>query len=221
MVTSVGFNDVTSTETIAGEVTSGESLASYILSHPAMENDTWLVEYDDIQGGNEQARFVEFAYEVFDPGDPSIIVLGTPVSDEIYGTTGNDYLSGAAGDDTLTGGLGVDTFAWQFNDEGSVGTPATDTVTDFDLAPIASGGDILNIADLLQNEGPDATAADLTAYIHFDSNGTGTTVQISTAGTIGSGYDQVIELNADLFTLGGSDQAIIQSLLTSQKLVTD
>ncbi|PIE48010.1 MAG: hypothetical protein CSA42_00990, partial [Gammaproteobacteria bacterium] len=64
--------------------------------------------------------------------------------DTLLGKGGNDILQGRSGDDTLTGGSGNDIFIWTADDKGSVGSPDTDTVTDF-----GTGDDKLNLSDLL------------------------------------------------------------------------
>ncbi|MBK9624604.1 MAG: calcium-binding protein [Rhodocyclaceae bacterium] len=55
-------------------------------------------------------------------------------TDTLTGGDGTDTLSGGAGNDTLTGGLLSDTFEWTLGDVGARGTPAVDTITDFNPA---------------------------------------------------------------------------------------
>ncbi|MCB5197440.1 tandem-95 repeat protein, partial [Deefgea salmonis] len=115
MKTTVDFDYVVNTSNPS------QSLASYLQSHPSSAGDTWTIQYDDIQGGNEQARYVSFEYQVFDPGNPAIAVNGTELADQIYGTSGNenilygnggnggnDEIFGQAGNDNLNGGSGND-----------------------------------------------------------------------------------------------------------------
>jgi large repetitive protein len=124
-----------------------QTLAQYIASNPVAAGETWIVQYDDIQGGNEQARMLNFSLEVFDSGNPSITVSGnTTLPDQIYGGSGSDTLSGNGGDDTiigrggndiitggtgsdtLTGGTGADHFRY------NVASDGLDHILDFSLA---------------------------------------------------------------------------------------
>ncbi len=98
-------------------------------------------------------------------------IAGTSGADTLTGTVGNDYLIGGAGDDILIGGTGADVFKWSLSDQGSIGAPASDVVMDFTLG---SGGDVLDLRDLLQGEtaGTDAVAANnLSQYLHFTEIG--------------------------------------------------
>ena len=94
--------------------------------------------------------------------------------DVLTGGAGSDILTGGDGNDTLTGGTGplgdttTDTFKWSLGDTGS------DKITDFKLGPVASGGDVLDLKDLL--DGEHATAASLDGYLDFHADGGGKTV---------------------------------------------
>ena len=185
---------------------------------------------DDTRGGND----------VLDGGAGNDILFGQggndtlhggAGNDTLYGGTGDDVLHGGAGNDTLTGGLGADTFAWSLADRGTSGTPAVDTITDFDTAAKSAGGDALDLRDLL----PDGAGTNLTSYLHFEQNGSDTIVHISSTGgfsadshTVGTTYtigaeDQMIVLQGagDLIGTITSDQEIINDLLTKGKLQTD
>ena len=154
---------------------------------------------------------------------------GLAGDDQLSGNAGDDILIGGTGDDTLIGGTGSDTFVWQLNDGGVAGTPATDTVTDFDSSLPASGGDALNLSELLDGE----DGGDLTHFLHFELNGDGdTVVQISTDGDFAGGFnagdvEQVIVLeNVDLvsaYTVNNvvDQSALVQDLVTNGTLITD
>ena len=160
---------------------------------------------------------------------------GGAAADTLTGGAGNDILMGGAGNDTLTGGTGADTFAWKLADRGSSGAPALDAITDFDVAPVAAGGDTLDLRDLLVGASHVGTnPGNLDHYLDFDTSTAGTTViRISSTGGFTNGNyaaaseDERITLQGvDLrsaFGLGAgaSDNQIIQELLTRSKLVTD
>ncbi|GGY69423.1 hypothetical protein GCM10011613_12200 [Cellvibrio zantedeschiae] len=144
-------------------------------------------------------------------------IAGLAGNDKLTGNVGNDLLDGGSGNDTLTGGAGADTFVWHFADRGTTSTPANDVITDFTTG---AGGDKLDLRDLLQNE----SSGNLTNYLHFTSDGTNTTIAISSTGAFnGSNYatatDQTIVLNT--VNLTGGDTAIINLLKTNNNLITD
>jgi len=92
-------------------------------------------------------------------------------NDTLVGGDGNNTLTGGHGNDVLTGGIGSDVFAWTFNDGGAHGTPAVDTITDFDTRPPAAGGDIIDLRDLLAGE----KTSTLENYLEFTFSGSGST----------------------------------------------
>ena len=157
------------------------------------------------------------------------VLRGGVGDDTLNGGDGNDILVGGAGNDLLIGGLGSDTFRWELSDRGVAGSPAVDTVQDFNNASVAAGGDVLDLRDLLQGETGSATS--LTSFLHFAQSGADVVVQVSSSGGFVGGFnagavDQTITLQgqwADLTASGslGSDQQIIQDLLTKGKLLTD
>jgi Ca2+-binding RTX toxin-like protein len=151
-------------------------------------------------------------------------------NDTLNGGAGSDLLIGGKGNDTLTGGLGADIFAWKLGDAGTIGAPAADTITDFDnslRSPL--GGDVLDLRDLLIGEtaGTLLGQDNLSNYLHFEKNGANTVVHVSTNGGYAAGFNASLDVqtitlqNVDLVTGFGNDQAIIQDLLTKQKLITD
>ena len=145
--------------------------------------------------------------------------------DSLLGGDGLDTLTGGAGNDTLTGGLNADVFAWTLADRGTNGSPAFDTLTDFNTA---AGTDQLDLRDLLAGETTSfAPTGNLTFFLHFEKTGSDTRVHISTIGGFASGYtaareDQTILLQGvDLVTGTSSDQQVIQNLLANNKILTD
>ncbi|NMG75370.1 Ig-like domain-containing protein, partial [Aromatoleum diolicum] len=147
-------------------------------------------------------------------------LLGGTGNDMLWGDAGNDTLSGGAGNDILHGGLGADTFKWTLADASSVDVP-TDVIKDFDAAAFGSGGDRLDLKDLL--EGTSATNESLGNYLDFsfDSGTNSTTIAVHSGGT-GAPVDQVIVLeNVNLAGSFADDAAIISDLLSKGKLITD
>src|SRR5262249_8800347 len=135
---------------------------------------------------------------------------------------------GGAGNDTLNGGNGADVFVWSLADRGTPGAPAVDTIQSFDNATAASGGDVVDLRDLLQGETHGAgTVGNLQNYLHFETSGGNTTIQISSTGGFAGGYnagavDQTIVLQGvNLLASLTTDAQVIQDLLNRGKLVTD
>ena len=169
-----------------------------------------------------QAHHAELAVESGRTGGNDVINAGIG-DDIIYGQEGNDIIAGGAGSDLISGGTGSDTFVWRFADHGTVGSPDLDTIKDFSNALPSAGGDILDLRELL----PNAAEGDLTSYLHFEKVGTDTVLHVSSTGAYGSGgFDaakddlSITMQNVDL-TLAGTDQAIIQDMLSKGKLQTD
>jgi hypothetical protein len=167
------------------------------------------------------------------------VLIGGTGNDTLKGGVGSDILWGGAGNDTLTGGAGSsselasDVLVWRLGDQGAAGTPAVDTITDFGTAAKASGGDVLNLQDLLQGE----NSGTLQNYLHIEISGNNTIVHISSTGgfsadghTVGGSYNssaetqEIVLANVNLSTLYGgttSDASIINNMLSNQKLITD
>jgi hypothetical protein len=163
--------------------------------------------------------------------DPSVNLMGGLNNDTLQGDDGSQTLYGGKGNDTLVGDPGADTFRWALGDQGAGGAPAADAIADFSAATFASGGDRLDLRDLLQGE---SGVSNLQNYLDFDNSSGTTVLRISTTGgftggTYGAGAeDQRITFTgiANLGTalgLGASatDAQIIQDLITKGKLITD
>ena len=130
---------------------------------------------DDIYG--------EAGNDTLNGGDGNDKIFGGAGNDIINGGLGADLISGGAGNDTLTGGgAGVDVFKWELADAGTKGTPATDTITDFDPASMALGGDVLDLRDLLSGENHTVGTGNLASYLHFELSGGNTVVHVSSTG---------------------------------------
>ena len=198
------------------------------------DGSTQTVTYGASGGGAAATASVTAAPEpvagaTLDAGDGNDVLIGTGLDDTLDGGDGNDVLSGGAGDDILTGGLGADVFEWSLADRGTGGSPAVDHITDFDTASAGSGGDTLDLRDLLQGESHTGTnPGNLENYLHFEQSGADTVVHVSSTGGFSGGYsagneDATIVLDGVNMFSGGlsTDQQIIQDLLSKGKLITD
>ncbi|MFM5205787.1 DUF5801 repeats-in-toxin domain-containing protein [Aeromonas veronii] len=158
-------------------------------------------------------------------------LTGSALADVIQGGEGNDTLSGLAGDDTLigglgndilNGGLGSDTFKWLAGDaDGS-----TDSITNFTLGSTASGGDVLDLSDLLVGVPALGDNEDLAAVLdnYLQFNTTTKTLTIDPAGAGGEAELTIQFQNSlDLASLASldSNQDIIKQLLDDGNLKVD
>ena len=185
---------------------------------------------DTISGGTgNDELYGEDGNDVLNGNDGNDLIYGGAGADTINGGLGADTILGGKGNDLLTGGsAGVsDVFKWELADAGTKGTPAVDTITDFDATAVASGGDALDLRDLLVGENHDVGVGNLANYLHFEKSGANTIVHISSAGDFASGYSAskevqtVVMQGVDLIGTMNTDQQIIQDLLTKGKLYTD
>ena len=160
--------------------------------------------------------------------------------------SGTDVLSGGPGNDTLTGGSSgetfVDVFVWTLGDQGVAGSPAVDTLQAFATAAAGAnttGGDVLNLRDLLQGEavGPNNAAGNLANYLHFEVSGGNTWVRISHTGgfaanshVVGGAYTSGAETQTivlagvnlqSLYSGATQDAQLITQLLNNNKLLVD
>ncbi|HNV89274.1 MAG TPA: Ig-like domain-containing protein [Methylotenera sp.] len=186
---------------------------------------------DNISGstGND-LMYGDAGNDTLNGNDGNDFISGGDGSDTINGGIGADIIIGGAGNDTLTGGsVGiVDTFRWELADRGTTSAPATDVITDFDPAAVGAGGDVLDLRDLLSGESHTGVdSGNLASYLHFEVVGANTVIHISNNGGFSNGFSptkdvQKITLtDVDLVTGFADDNAIIQNLLTNNKLITD
>ncbi|MGY3916058.1 type I secretion C-terminal target domain-containing protein, partial [Aeromonas australiensis] len=174
---------------------------------------------DTLYGGSgNDILFGQEGNDILDGGDGDDYLHGGSGNDILIGGLGNDILIGGLGNDTMTGGAGSDTFKWLAGDaDGS-----TDTITDFTLGAPLSGGDVLDLSDLLVGASADASA--LQPYLNFsyDAVNGQTVLTIDTNGaTNGVEVHQTILFDGiDLTTLG-SNQDIINKLLEDGNLKVD
>jgi Ca2+-binding RTX toxin-like protein len=149
-------------------------------------------------------------------GTGNDILNGGAGNDILNGGDGDDILIGGLGNDTLTGGSGKDTFLWN---SGDAGLGATDTIKDFAKG---LGGDVLNLADLLQGEnaGNILSGGFLTSATLADGN---TTLVFDTNGAAPGGATQTIVLEGVDLTNGNSysTSQVLNQLLQDGNLKVD
>ncbi|MGJ8581680.1 MAG: beta strand repeat-containing protein, partial [Psychromonas sp.] len=196
----------------------------------ASDSPDYLVEGDDnnnasLTGTTGSDRIYGYGgNDTLNGGEGADLLRGGAGNDTLSGGSGNDILIGGIGSDTLTGNTGNDVFRWETVDATSV-----DTITDFEIGPVASGGDIIDLAELLTGEGKIGTsgAGNLSNFLHFEFDGTTTTLYISADGDFQGGYttaevDQsIIFSNTDITEGLSSDQDIIENLLANGNLLVD
>ena len=165
-------------------------------------------------------------------------ITGTAGADEALGQAGDDVLTthggddllaGGQGNDRLNGGEGADVFAWHLSDVVS-GITSVDRIEAFDVAPHAAGGDVLDLRDLLQGENTEGGAGNLAQYLHFDTSGSDTRIQISLQGDLNNGAGTInqeivlegVNLRTGLgLDAGAADGMVISRMLADQKLWVD
>ena len=112
---------------------------------------------------------------------------------------------------------------WLDGDEGSIGTPATDRITDFKNSFFSGGeDDHIDLSNLLSGESHET----LTDYLFVEFSGGNSTLYINTTGAIdGSAThnaDQVIVVESIDLTGGSAIQSdIINTLINNNVIVTD
>jgi len=184
----------------------GTTLADYlsVAGNEPSTGDSWVVQYDDTTGGNEQARYVIFETAAQDAGDPGITVSGGSNPDLIYGTSGTDHLSGGTGDDiligrggadTLEGGDGHDTVSYAGSSSGVTVNLTTGSVSGGD----AQGDTIANVENIIgSTHNDDLTGNNLANII---DGGAGDDTMTGGAGAdtfkVGEGNDTILDYNKD------------------------
>ncbi|WP_299731147.1 type I secretion C-terminal target domain-containing protein [uncultured Endozoicomonas sp.] len=144
------------------------------------------------------------------------VATGTEIT---YSSSGhNDTLIGDSDDDiffvshdntTITGDGGADTFI--FSADGTSDNPAELIINDFSTTE----GDVLQLEDIMIDE-----SNNLDDYFHFERSGDDTIMEIrSDAG--GDVTKTVTLKDTNLFSLGGNDSEIINSLLDNGNLTHD
>ncbi|TNI17972.1 DUF5801 repeats-in-toxin domain-containing protein [Aeromonas dhakensis] len=161
--------------------------------------------------------------DVIQGGEGNDTLSGLAGDDTLIGGLGDDILIGGLGSDTMTGGAGSDTFKWiAGNADGS-----TDNITDFTLGSPASGGDVLDLSDLLVGVPSGGSNEDLATvldnYLQFDT--TANKLTIDTNGLTSGGSQLTVQFQGslDLDHSGGltTNHDIIKQLLDDGNLKVD
>ncbi len=156
--------------------------------------------------------------DILNGGNYTDIIDTKAGNDTLFGGLGADTLIGGLDSDSMTGGVGKDTFVWKNGD--SAGCP-TDTITDFTKG---SGGDVLDLADLLTGEAQTAKSLDSFLNISYNNSTNNTTIAVDTDGGATFNSTQKIVLNGVDLTAGGtlnSDLDILTMLINNGNLKTD
>jgi Ca2+-binding RTX toxin-like protein len=129
------------------------------------------------------------------------LLTGNGAANSLSGGAGADTLRGAAGNDTLNGGTGSDTF-WR-----ATGSDGKDTIQDF---ATGSGGDKLDIGDVLVGYDSGDKATD---FVQLAVSGGNTIVRIDANGAAG-GFAY-----ADAFVLVGVTGVTVDQLVANGNLI--
>ncbi len=156
---------------------------------------------------------------------------GLDGDDTLTGQSLVDVLIGGRGNDTLTGGAGKDFFVWNQSDV-QPGISQQDTVTDFTLAGNPSGDapDVVDLRDLLDGLLVTSTAedlaAELSAFINLQMNGTETVISFDDSVASGAPSDLTIVFeNLDDSAWGNSvydnqsSQTILETMINNGQLL--
>ncbi len=234
--TAVATQTVTLFADYAGNALTGTSAGNTLTGGNGNDHIQGLAGNDTINAGNgNDLVYGGTGNDTINGGNGNDVLYGDAGNDTINGGAGNDRIIGGAGNDRMTGGAGTDVFAWDLADAGPRGTPAVDTITDFNTTSASSGGDVLDLRDLLNGSalGPNNTAGNLINFLDFNTTGADTVIRVSSNGGFTNGdYNAAAEdqrivlegvnLRTELsLSSTSTDAQIIQELLSRNKLITD
>ncbi len=135
----ISANDLSYSFTLTGQDGDGDAISTNF----SVDVGVGTASADQLLGGSGDNSI--------SAGAGNDVIFGGKGSDVIDGGSGMDTLQGGIGNDILTGGSGgSDVFKWTLGDVGTVGSPALDTITDFESG---TGGDALDLRDLLDLNG--------------------------------------------------------------------
>jgi hypothetical protein len=128
-------------------------------------------------------------------------ITGTAGDDALVGSPLGDVITGGAGDDVLYGMGGADRYDYNASSDGH------DLIVGFDPA---SGGDVLDIRDLLQSTPSESNIGD---FVRLEESGGNTTVWVDADGSAAAADF------AALATLQGVTELLLNDLLANGNLV--
>jgi predicted RNA-binding protein with TRAM domain len=187
-----GVQLLTSTESITGSGidlnrvtgTSGGSGGTETFGGDTVDSD--VIKISDIgfisTATGTQDASLSFTFNLVDADGDTTAAQSLNVTIEagstFTGTASAESIQAGAGNDTLAGAGGADIFKWALADQGTTATPSADKINDF---TVGTGGDALDLRDLLQGElaGTDlAAATNLDQYLHFTEVGGKAVLQV-------------------------------------------
>ncbi|MBM9889984.1 MULTISPECIES: retention module-containing protein [Deefgea] len=142
---------------------------------------------------------------------------GSDDVDTLAGGNGNDILSGGKGNDILNGGDGSDLFVFS-----TVSNNGKDTIQDFTVAAKASGGDVLDITDLLSGAGVSTASFDANegAFLQFTAGANSGEIKVMFDAD-GAGAGSAVQV-ATLTGMGATDPTtLLNTLLNNGEIQTN
>ena len=147
-----------------------------------------------------------FANSLVWTGSGAVALDGGGGNDVLKGGAGNDRLMGGSGNDTLFGLGGSDTFVFMASDG-----PGIDSIQGFSSAIPVSGGDILDVSDLLIGYAPNVST--MSDFVQSHESAGSTIVSVDRDGS-GLAY-----ASEDIMTLVGVTGMDLNNLLAQGNLV--
>jgi hypothetical protein len=145
-----------------------------------------------------------------------------------------NVISDTSADHVMTGTPASDLFVFQLAEAPATsGDAVVKTINGFDMAAPASGGDVLDLRDLLQGENTFGGTGNLDQYLAFDANGPDTVIKVSLSGELVDGHpapgaatQDIVLAGVDLRSELSMDAAattaqIIAKMLDQGKLLVD
>ena len=152
-------------------------------------------------------------------GNPQLITVDVQADTGIItGDSNDNIIVAGGGDDVITGGLGNDQFVFNAADQGLVGTPANDQITDFTV-----GNDNIDLSNLLASVAA-TDGIELDAVLDLNENAGTTTISIKTDGT--NVLQNIVLTDTSIDELYGSSSSgvseadILTKLIEDQTLIT-